>query len=343
MASKLEFFRTFHSRFGVLWWFGSVLAIIAPKLLRLVKENMKSYYDREAECVAMFDKFGDCWHLSTSENFEIIFSSVEEFKAGMGIVAICARLFPDVRVFTFEIMSNHFHFMASAGKESMLQFFSTLKKMLSKYFTGIGRNIDFEAMGYSLHQLDSVERVRNVIVYDNRNGYLVNPDYTPYSYPWGANRLFFNDDAKILARNHSRKMTFKDLRALSHSHKTDTIQNLFSIDGCASPLFFCDIEAGEQLFHDAAQYFYLLSKKIENSKQIAKEIGESIFYTDNELFSIIIKEAREKYGCTTLNEAAPSAKIELARIMRYDYNASAKQIMRFLKLPLGILNSMGIK
>jgi len=304
---------------------------------------MKSYYDREAECAALFRELGDCWHLSTSENFEIIFSSEKEFKAGMGIVAICARLFPDVKLLTFEIMSNHFHFMAIAEKDNILQYFSVLKKMLSRYFTAIGRIIDFEAMGHSLHHLDSLERVRNVILYDNRNGYLVNPDYTPYSYPWGANRLYFNTDAKKMANYCSKKMGFVELRTLSHSHKTDSMHDIFSIDGCASPLCFCDIETGEQLFHNAAQYFYLLSKNIESNKQIAKEIGETIFYTDNELFSAVTRIAREKYKSESMAGSSASVKLELAKIMRYDYNASTKQIIRFLKLSQGLLNSIGIR
>jgi len=304
---------------------------------------MKSFYEREAECNSLYGKLGDCWHLSTSENFEIIFSCEEEFKAGMGIVAICARLFPNVRILTFEIMSNHFHFMVVAGKETILQFFSGLKKMLSRYFRSTGRNIDFDVMKHSLHRLESIERVRNVIIYDNRNGFIVNPDHTPFSYPWGANRLYFNTDAKILARKYSKKMGFVELRNLSHSHKTDTVRDIFSVDGCASPLCFCDIETGERLFHDAAQYFYLLSKKIENSKEIAKEIGESIFYTDNELFSIVSRIARDNYACESLTEAPPATKLELAKIMRYEYNAPVKQIMRFLKLSQSLLNTIGIR
>jgi len=303
---------------------------------------MKGYYDRESECAALFGKLGDCWHLSTSENFEIIFSSEEDFKAGMGIVAICARLSPEVRILTFEIMSNHFHFMVAGKRESVLQFLTNLKRMLSKHFRHRGRIIDFDAMGHTLLQLESLERVRNVIVYDNRNGYLVNHTYTPFSYPWGANRLFFNTDAKLLATNCAKRMGFNELRSLSHSHKTDTMHDLFSIDGCSSPLYFCDIDTGEQLFRDASHYFYLISKNIENNRQIAKEIGESIFYNDNELFSVISKIARERHGCTSLAEATPAAKLELAKTMRYDYNASTKQIIRFLKLPQGLLNSIGI-
>jgi len=304
---------------------------------------MKSYYEREAECAMAFSELGECWHLSTSENFEIIFYSEDDYKAGMGILAICARLFPEARILTFEWMSNHLHITASAAKERLIAFVEAVKRMLLRYLISKGRTVDIKAMTYNIHILDSLERIRNVIAYDNRNGYLVHPEHTPFSYPWGANRFYFNSDAKRLATDKSRQMTFREIRAISHTHKTDGLKDILSFDGYALPLDFCDILTGEQLFRDPAHYFFLISRNIESNKHIAKEIGESVFYTDNELFSAIARTAREKYGCATLLEATPSAKLELAKMMRYDYNASTKQIIRFLKLSHALLNSIGIR
>jgi len=303
---------------------------------------MKSYSEKEAGCSLVFSELGECWHLSTSENFEIIFCLKEDFMAGMGIIAVCARLFPDVRIITFELMSNHLHFTAAAAKERIILFLEAIKKMLFRYFRSRGRIINIESITYCLQPLDTLERIRNVIAYDNRNGYLVSPEHTPFSYPWGANRYYFNTDAKRLALLQSRKMTFDQIRAISHTHKTDNITEILSFDGYALPTSFCDINAGEHLFRDPSQYFYQISRNIEANKQIAKEIGEGVFYTDNELFSVISRIARKKYGFASLSEATPFAKIELAKSMRYDYNASSKQIIRFLKLSTSVLTSIGI-
>lgn len=303
---------------------------------------MKSYYEREAECSLVFSELGECWHLSTSENFEIIFCSDDDFKAGMGIIAVCARMFPEVRIITFELMSNHIHITAASAKDGLLMLIEAAKQMLFKHFRALGRLINTDAMTYCLQPLDSLERVRNVITYDNRNGYLVRPDHTPFSYPWGANRYYFSPDSKRLALMNAKKMTFEEIRALAHTHKADRLPEILCFEGCALPLSFCDIATGELLFRDPSQYFYLISRNVENNKLIAREIGEGIFYTDNELFSAISRMAKEKFGCASLNEATSTIKLELAKIMRYEYNASAKQIIRFLKLHQGILNSIGI-
>lgn len=324
---------------GFLLWMGVGCPPIAPQKFFC----MRQYYDLEAKCAEIFVKLGPCWHLSTSENFEIIFTSDSDFRIGMSIVGVCARLFPDVKILTFELMSNHFHFTLVGDKRRVELFFKLVMEKLSKYLKSLNRTTDLSLITYLLNPVDSLDGLRNVIVYDNRNGYIVSPDHTPVTYPWGANRYYFNSDAKTLALQNARKMRFSEIRQVSRSHKSDNMPSLLSFEGYALPLDFCDLESGEKLFRNASHYFYALSKNMESNKQIAKEIGESVFYTDNELFSIVSKISRDRYDVVLLPELTPEAKMELARTMRYEYNASAKQIIRILKLPGKVLESIGIK
>lgn len=294
-------------------------------------------------CQQAFENLGECYHLWTPERFEIIFSSEDDFRCGMNIIGICARLFPNIRILTFEIMSNHFHFTMAGGLTCILDFFETLKKFLSRHFRKGGRTVDWSGFKASTRALTSLEDLRNVIVYNNRNGYIVSRDHTPFSYPWGANRYYFHPDARMLSELKSRPMTLRERQSATNSRMADDITELMMFEGCCSPLSFCSIQHGESLFRDASHYFYLISKNIEANKQIAKEVGESVFYTDNELFAAIAHISRERYGAPSLTEASSSAKLELARIMRYEYNATSKQIMRFLKLSQKILESIGIR
>ena len=74
---------------------------------------MSNYYEKEALCEAKFRDLGECHHLWTPENHEIIFTSQADFKTGMTLFGISARLFADVAVLTYELMSNHIHLTAS--------------------------------------------------------------------------------------------------------------------------------------------------------------------------------------------------------------------------------------
>jgi len=303
---------------------------------------MKTFYEIEQGCTMSFCNLGPCYHIWTPENFEIIFTSEENFMAGMDILAVCSKSFSQIEILTFELMSNHIHIAAAGKPDALLKMFNLFKVLLMRYFSSINRMCDWKRFVPGMRELKNLDEVRNVIVYINRNGFVVTPDSTPFSYPWGCNRYYFNNDAKRLASSLSSPMTFRRKRETIKSHRADKDYSILSFDGYALPTSFCAINSGELLFRNASHYFHKLSRSIETNKQIAKDISESIFYTDDELFSLITKIAKESFSCETLSKASPQEKLELTRIMRFEYNASAKQIQRMLRLEAGTLSAMGI-
>lgn len=309
---------------------------------------MLSFNERESLCESRFQKIGECWHFWTSDNHPIIFTSQEDFAAGMTIMAIVARLVPEVKLLTFELMSNHIHMVLVGSETESEHFFTLFKKLLSNYFRGgrysekrsqLGRVIDLSKFLCSKRKIESLTELRNVIVYDNRNGYIVSPDETPFSYPWGANRYYFNPDAKQLAEDTPEILTLKERIAVIRSHVADKIDPLIKVHGYACPMDFCDIPAGEGMFRDASHYFYSISKNIENHASVAREIMEKVFYTDDELFGAIHSQSLRLYK-KRISELDKNEKLELARSMHFDYNASNKQVARILKLPIGVVDTV---
>jgi len=302
---------------------------------------MKTFFDKEFECTETFNELGDCFHLWTSENFEIIFTSEDDFKAGMGIIAICAKLFPDVIILTFSLMTNHLHITFSGSENRGLEMFARMKAMFRSFFKGRNRTINWAEFKAGIRKLNDLQDVRNVIVYNNRNGYVVNSNHTPFSYPWGANMYYFNQEARKYALQSSKIMGGRKKRKIAHSHCADGINSILTLDGYALPLSFCAIEKGESLFRDATHYFFKVSRNNENSKLLAKEIGETLFYNDEELFASISKLAKERFQAPSPSTASIQAKVELAKVMHFEYNASPKQIIRILKVPQSMIKSMG--
>lgn len=304
---------------------------------------MSSYYEKEALCEAKFHELGECHHLWTPENHEIIFTSQNDFKAGMNLFGISARLFADITVLTFELMSNHIHVAASGREPRLNQLFGTFKELILKWLKNEGRAMSLEKFLPKTRYLTTLEDVRNVIVYDNRNGFIVRQEHTPFTYPWGANRYYFSPDSCRLAEQESKPFSLRERRLVSHSRIADGAEGLLLFDGYTSPLSFCDIHAGESLFRDAAHYFNKLSKSIESHAQIAKEIGESVWYTDDELYSIVRKLCKDNYGAVSPASIAVNDRISLAKTLHYEFNAGAKQLQRMLKLDSSVLNALGIK
>ncbi len=301
---------------------------------------MNDFRNQELRCYITFESAGPFWHLWTPEDHPIIFTSEAEFKAAMNIVGVCARLFPRVRIYTFEWMSNHLHIMLSGAEPDIHALFNLIKECLKRQLKSWGRPSNLLTFECKLREINSLEDARNVIVYDNRNGFFVTPSTSPFTYPWGANRYYFNSDAQDRYRQCRKKMIINEIRNSIRGRFADKIEPLYSLDGYACPMDFCNITAGQNLFRDARHYFFAVSRNVESQKKIAAEIGERIFYTDDELFAAIsaISKARYETGALTLLPA--QAKIEVAKLMHYEYNAGNKQIQRILRLDAGTVESL---
>lgn len=294
----------------------------------------------EEKCLRKYYETGDTYHLVTPENFELIFEDEADYCAGINALAFAVKSSPDIVVYTFQIMSNHLHLVGAGKEECLMAMFDLFCKLLKRYFDKNGRHIHWSGFKCRLISSKSLENLRNDIAYTNRNGFVVHPDVTPFSYKWGANRFYFNPEAVTRYRELCSAMTVREKRELSHSRKYDSIEGLKMMDGYVSPLSFCAIEEGEAFFRDARQYFNRVAKSIESYKDVADRIGEFIYYTDDDLFAVARNIVKEKYGGVKLALLPGKAKLEMARTLHYDYNASKKQIQRMLRLEEGILLSL---
>lgn len=300
----------------------------------------KSFSEKENASQLLYGTLGPCYHLYTAENYAILFSSEEDFMAGMTILAICALISPEIKILTFQLMSNHMHITAAGSKDTCLAFFNSFRRRLHLYLKGNGRSPDLDGWDVSFRELASLKDLRTVIVYTNRNGFLVNQDETPFSYRWGANRLFFNPDSFALHSGSREKLTVTQIRKTMHSGAMDRMAGLPIVDGCVSPLSFCDVRTAMALFRDAHHYFHMASRDLESQQMVAKELGESVYYTDNELYTAVVRYTGNKYGSLIPASLPKDAKVETARWMHYEYNAGNKQVSRILRLDRSVVDAM---
>lgn len=280
------------------------------------------------------------YHLWTPENQQIILTCENDFKMAMDIFGLSAALTPDIVILTFELMDNHLH-VALRGKERDVRaFFEVYKRHLGKWLATIDRDVDLSGFVCCIRKLETPLEIRNVISYVNRNGFLVNPDETPYSYRWGAGRFLFNPDAKLRYENEAKKTTLAQRRNILHSHAGDRIGNIYTLDGYVCPLSYCRIDYAERYYKDASNYFYEISKNIESQREIAMEIGESIRYSDGEMHRIAVSLSKQRYDQKSPSLLKQTDKTELALLLHYDYGASKKQLCRILNMPIAALETL---
>lgn len=297
------------------------------------RERMKkSFAVEESRCELIFRDLRPCWHLYTPENYTILLQDEADYRVAMTLLALCCLCFPSIRILTFQWMSNHLHIVLSGPPKDISSLFGLLKKYLGQYLKGIGRSNGLGDWEFKLREIEDLRDIRNVIAYTNRNGFIVHLDTTPFSYPWGANRYFFNPEADMRFEGCTGKIRLRTIRQISHTHGLDGFVGKPFMDGIVPPPVFCDIRTAEGLYRNAHHYFWMVSKNVEGMKGVAEQIGESIFYTDEDLFSVVLKTCRERYGIERVSLLPAPAKVEIGRQIHFEYNATAKQVARILKL-----------
>ena len=160
---------------------------------------MLTFGEKERVCESLFDANGPFWHVYTDGSVQQdMFCCEDEFREGMMALAVCAVLSDDVELVTFELMHNHVHLIMRGMREGCLGFFKDFKQRLQRVQRRWGRTVDLSGFNAKILEIETLRDLRNEIVYANRNAYVANPNYTPFSYPWGGGWAYFSPVIDLL-------------------------------------------------------------------------------------------------------------------------------------------------
>ena len=303
--------------------------------------NALSFSEKERICECIFIENGPYWHVYTDgTKMQNIFISKEDFIMGMWCLAAARHLCKSVRIITFELMGNHIHLILAGAKEDCIKVFDLFAARLKKAFPKRQHTIDWRKFKMEILPIESLQALRNEIIYVNRNAFVANPAYTPDSYPWGGGCAYFCPWLKHLTTTPLGELPILTQRALLHTKKIEPLADLKAIDSMPFIPSFCDIQLGESIFRDARSYFNSLTRNAEAFSQIATRLKDSIFLTDEELYSVICTYINKEYSVKTPSQLSAQQKIDTARHMHFNYNASNQQLRRMLRMELSILEEL---
>ncbi len=285
---------------------------------------MKNFNEKERRCEATFLSAGPYWHAYTSgKEMSILFADINDFKFAMNVIAQASRKYPKLKIIAFEVMSNHFHFVISGEETIIRAFFEFIRKRISRSIPGIKK------AKLTIKPINDLQSLRNNIVYTNRNGYVADYNYTPFSYPWGTGLYYFTQFP--LEKEYSDIYT-GPRRKMFRGRDPKLPGDWRTIDGYIAPISYCSIAFGMAIFRDAHHYFSLVSKNIEAYSELAAGLDDSEFLTDIELFAQVIKVVKSDYGLNSLKDLSKVQKLDLARKLHFKYRSSNGQIRRTLGL-----------
>ncbi|MBR5072185.1 MAG: hypothetical protein IKX29_01400 [Bacteroidales bacterium] len=303
-------------------------------------KRLMSFSEKETICEYRFRNSGPFWHLTTPGQLqEILFITENDYRFGMSSAAICAAE-TGIVIYANTLMGNHIHDLVEGTRETCILYISRRRERLKRYLKLQGRDVDLSDFNCDPIPITSLQMLRNEIIYIHRNGYVVNPAFTPFSYPWGTGAYYFNPLSREDAGVPFSSLTHQKRREIFHGRTIDLPEGYSFRNGFIYPPSFCKISEGEGLFRDAHQYFSLLSKNFEAYSEEARRLGDSVILTDEEMFSAMQLECKKRFAVRKLSEVDRKGKVELAKVMHNDYAASNSQIQRILNLDLQTVNSL---
>lgn len=301
---------------------------------------MMSFVEKERLCEKVFEDNGPFWHVYTDGSRMVdLFSSETEMKEGMTALAVCSVLYRAAQLVTFELMNNHVHLIMCGAQDDCLRLFDMFKRRLKRVFQRNGKAVDWERFQAQILRIETLKALRNEIVYVNRNAYVANHKYTPFSYPWGGGWAYFSPVVDLLRVVSVREMGYTRVRELARFRDVSALADLKFVGDMPFIPSFCRTDIGQSVFQDARSYFYALSRNAEAYSQIASRLKDTVFLTDEEMFVVAAKCAESEFS-TRLRVLTPDQKIQLARKLHFDYNASNGQLRRVLGIDLVVLNEL---
>ncbi len=84
----------------------------------------------------------------------------------------------------------------------------------------------------------------------------------------------------------------------------------------------------------------MVSKNYEAYSEVAKRLGDDIFLDDEDMFAVLLNMCRRKYNDSKPTLLPQRDKLDVARLMKKDYNASDGQIQRMLKLDRSVVEEL---
>lgn len=292
-----------------------------------------SFSDKEFLCQQTFDSHGPYWHIATpGASTEILFTCPDDYRFGITLLAESLH-HCGVKSYSFSLMSNHLHNVAEAsGPQCCLDFLEHFKARYKRYASRVGRHPDLNGFVSDPLPIESLQSLRNNIVYTDRNAYVINSAQTPYSHPWGSGFLYFGYSPAAISSQPFYSLPILERRSLTHSREAAYPESFTVRNGFVAPESFVDWKTGRSFFRDAHQYFNLLIKNRESYAEFAGLFGDKIVLADEEMYPAAVSLAQKDYHVTRLSDLLESQKQELAKKMHFDYHANNAQIYRILKL-----------
>lgn len=293
------------------------------------------------DCKRRFSEGGLFFHLYTKPLEDaLILKTKEELDLALNVLAM-AIFDSSCVLLAFAIMNNHFHFILEGAREDCLLFYKDFQQRLAKILAKEHRSECVRAATPFLTLIESLEQLRNEIVYVVRNPFVDRTDVNPFSYKWCSGYLYFNEMLDLMPKGELVcEWSIARRRAFKHKRDADVDPKIRALNGVALPSCFTDYRRAMSFFENARQFTNWMLKSVEAQMEIAKRIGEQVMLDDIELWQVVMGQCRNTFYVKSPKELSAENRVRLIKTLKYDYSSSNAQIARCLGVPRNTIDQM---
>ena len=269
-----------------------------------------------------------------------IFQSREDFVTGMNDVALCSLKY-SVRIISFCLMNNHFHFILVGSYQECRAFMQEFKRMCAMRMRNARGEVNaLHDVDMQFDLIDSTVYIENAIAYVLRNPLAAHMLYMPYFYEWSSISAYFRSNSEIGGLCVNRLSIRKRREILKTRHVTVPDSFVLTEQGFVHPACYVDSEEVENIFGHPSRLMMSLAKRVENEFEIKTGASNRINMSDAELKSQIAELIRHEFGVSSISQLSADDRLRLCLLVRRNFKASVKQISRVLRLSQDIVASV---
>ena len=269
---------------------------------------------------------------------DILFCSPVEFIAGLNRIALCLcrmGIEHSVQIICFCLMDNHIHFILYGLEEDCDLFMENYKQATELWLRHHGTENGPRKMWRIGHWLiPDKERLRATIAYIHRNPTAAGMAISPAGYRWSSASLLFSDTVWIQSfGKRVDSISINARKRLFHS-KTDVPGEWIVLpDGLIWPGEYVNYKLMERQFSSVQDYQFCLNKRVE--EDINQEMRlSSVSLPDAEVSARARLMAGKLFGEDRIKHLTVEQRVSLARILKKETGATAKQVARVVHLKL---------
>ncbi len=290
-------------------------------------------------CETIFRENGPYYHVfSTPPEKELLCAHEEDYREMNNLLALSITE-SRCRDLAHAIMSNHLHTIISGDRESCSNFLEALQRRIRMFLRRIGMSLP--PIQFHVVEITTLKQLRDEIAYVIRNPYAARSDINPFAYRWCSGYVCFNDLLERMQPGVSATtLPIRSRRNLKHERDPEMNPSLRIFKGEILPSSFVDAKLVMSLFENTRQFIWCLTRNVEAHLATAERLCEKIQLTDEEVYMIALKKCKKDFDSDSPRLLPQQQKIELIRMLKFDYGASNKQLSRCTGIAVSLIEEL---